>query len=118
MVAIEYCVVVYGVVAPFQLETRRWEAGGRDIVVEADGSAAPRPDVEQRDVIPPVPPGAAQGNELLVLEDETDLLGNCGNCDYSQLERSLFDGRTFLLLSKSRLYSRILQNSPVNGSSL
>ena len=73
MVAIQYCVVVYDVVAPFELETRRWEAGGRDIVVEADGSAAPGPDVEQRDVIPPVPPGAAQGNELLVLEDETDL---------------------------------------------
>ena len=76
MVAIEYCaVVVYDVdaIAPFQLETRRWEAGGRDVVVEADGSPSPGPDVQQRDVIPPVTSGAAQRNELLVLENETDL---------------------------------------------
>lgn len=76
MVAIEYCaVVVYDVdaIAPFQLETRRWEARGRDVVVEADGSASPGPDVQQRDVIPPVTPGATQRNELLVLENETDL---------------------------------------------
>ena len=68
----QYC-VVYDVVAPFQLETRRWEAGGRDIVVKADGPAPPGPDVEQRDVIPPVPAGATQWNKLLVLENETDL---------------------------------------------
>ena len=35
---------------------------------------SPVPDVEQRDVIPSVASRTAQGDELLMLQDETDLV--------------------------------------------
>ena len=44
----------------------RRKTGRSHKLVEADAAAAPGPDVEQGDVVPPVPTGAAQWDELLV----------------------------------------------------
>ena len=51
----------------------RGKAGGSNELVEADAAAPAGPDVQQGDVVPAVPAGAAEGDELLVLHNETDL---------------------------------------------
>ena len=51
----------------------RRKTGRSHKLVEADAAAGPGPDVEQGDVVPPVPPGAAQGDELLVSDYQADL---------------------------------------------
>ena len=51
----------------------RRKTGRSHKLVEADAAAAPGPDVEQGDVVPPVPTGAAQWDELLVSDYQADL---------------------------------------------
>ena len=58
---------------PLDLGVRGGKAGRSHELVEADAAASPGPDVEQGDVVPPVPAGAAQRDELLVSDYQADL---------------------------------------------
>ena len=58
---------------PLNLIVRGRKAGRSDKLVKADAATSPGPDVEQGDVVPPVPAGAAEWDELLVSDYQADL---------------------------------------------
>ena len=58
---------------PLDLVIRGRKTGRSDELVKADAATSPGPDVEQGDVVPPVPAGAAEWDELLVSDYQADL---------------------------------------------
>ena len=58
---------------PLDLVLRGRQAGRSHELVEADAATSPGADVEQGDVVPPVPAGAAEWDELLVPDYQADL---------------------------------------------
>ena len=60
-------------ISPLNLAVRGRKTGRGDKLVKANAPPSPGPDVEQGDVVPPVPAGAAQRDELLVSDYQADL---------------------------------------------